>query len=313
VTAVEKLTFEALGGEVELFAIDPAEPLEATAEWIRGLHDQLTRFEPDSELSRFNARAGQWVEVSPVLEALLGVALYSFEVSDGLVNAAVLPSLLVAGYDRTFAEVAARRGLSLDRSPISHRNGAVPHPNDADPHRNGAIPHRNDAKTASAPRDVGRRAAAVARLPDLLQVVPGHARLAPSAAIDLGGIAKGWIADRAVERLGPNSLVSCGGDLHARGGGETGEGWPVGFGDRTLLLKDMAAATSGTSKRRWGEGLHHLIDPRTGAPSTSDLTEVSVLAETALDAEIFAKTAFLLGSSAAEDYLRPRSKGWVLS
>src|SRR5438477_33847 len=85
--------------------------------------------------------------------------------------------------------------------------------------------------------------------------------------------------------------TAVGGDLLARGPGETGEGWPVGFGDRTVLLRDMGAATSGTTKRMWGPGLHHLIDPRTSKPAATDLKEVSVIAGTAADAEIYAKVA----------------------
>jgi thiamine biosynthesis lipoprotein len=113
--------------------------------------------------------------------------------------------------------------------------------------------------------------------------------------------------------MGPNSLANCGGDLYARGGGETGEGWPVGFGGKTILLKDLGAATSGTTKRRWGEGRHHLIDPRTGAPAVTDLIEVSVLAPTALEAEILAKTALILGSALAPRALEGRASGWALS
>jgi thiamine biosynthesis lipoprotein len=131
-------------------------------------------------------------------------------------------------------------------------------------------------------------------------------------AIDLGGIAKGWLADRLAERLGANVLVNLCGDLYARGGGESGGGWPVGFGDKTLLLKDLGAATSGTTKRAWAGG-HHLIDPRTGRPAQSDLSEVSVLASTATDAEIYAKVALLLGSRDAPTWLEPRSPGWSLA
>jgi thiamine biosynthesis lipoprotein len=312
-TAVRSLTFPSLGGEVELFAIEPAEPLEATADWIRGLHDRLTRFEPVSELSRFNARAGEWVDVSPVLHDLLLASLKAFEESEGLVNVAILPALLATGYDRTFEEIAGRGVSASSTAAFRQRNAAIWQQDVAERQRAAATWQGSVANTLHLPKETLPPGRPVGALHELLQVMPGRARLAAGAAIDLGGIAKGWIADRAVERLGPNSLVSCGGDLHARGGGETGDGWPVGFGDRTLLLKDMAAATSGTSKRRWGDGLHHLIDPRTGAPSTSDLTEVSVLADNALDAEIFAKTAFLLGSTGAERYLAPRSKGWALS
>ncbi|MDE3193306.1 MAG: FAD:protein FMN transferase [Chloroflexota bacterium] len=270
---MDVLTFEALGGTCEIFALSPREPLAATEEWIHALHGRLTRFDPHSELSEFNARAGEWTAVSPELRDLLEAGLTAFEESDGLVNIAILPDLMRAGYDRTWEELA----------PCSEDGPALP----------------------------TRR---VPPLPAVLEVAgrSGLARLVPGAAIDLGGLAKGWIADRAVERLGDNALVSCAGDLYARGTGESGDGWPVGFGEKTLLLRDMGAATSGTTKRRWGEGLHHLIDPRTGRPAESDLQEVSVLAPTALAAEIYAKTALLLGSAAAPSYLEDRSNGWNL-
>ena len=58
------------------------------------------------------------------------------------------------------------------------------------------------------------------------------------------------------------------------------------MGGETVLLIDMGAATSGTRRRSWGEGLHHLIDPRTGLPSRTDLSEVSVIARTGADAEV---------------------------
>ena len=149
-------------------------------------------------------------------------------------------------------------------------------------------------------------------LPELLEIDVGRARVAPGAALDLGGLAKGWLADRCSERLGANALVNLGGDLRARGSGPGGEGWAVGFGDRTVLLWDMGAATSGTTRRRWGAGLHHLIDPRTGLPADSDLEEVSVLARSAADAEILAKTALLLGRDRAGAWLRGRALGWSL-
>lgn len=272
VEGISSLRFEALGSDCELYAVEPAEPLERTAEWIHEMHARLTRFEPDSELSRFNARAGEWVETSPEFHDLLGAAQDAYVMSDGLVHAGILAALVAAGYDRTFPAIQAEDRL-----------------------------HGVARPTPLAP------------LPDLLDVRPGAARLAPGAAVDLGGLAKGWIADRAVQRLGPNSLANCGGDLYARGAGESGEGWPVGFGGKTVLLRDLGAATSGTTRRRWGDGQHHLIDPRIGAPARSDLSEVSVLAPTALEAEILAKTALLLGSSRAPAALEGRASGWALS
>ncbi|TMC46826.1 MAG: FAD:protein FMN transferase [Chloroflexi bacterium] len=266
---MEKRIFEALGGECEIYAIGlPAERLAEGEAWVHEMHDRLTRFSPTSELSRFNESAGSWAPVSDLLEALLRECLRAHELSVGLVNAAVLPALLAAGYTRTFSE-----------GPTAVTASVVP-----------------------------------PALPEVLEVRPGSARLRHSASIDLGGIAKGWLADRLAPQLGPNSLVNLCGDLFARGGGENGDGWPVGMGGKTVLLLDMGAATSGTRKRAWGPDLHHLIDPRTGLPSRSDLAEASVIARTGADAEIFAKTALLLGSGPAEEYLASHDAlGWSLT
>ena len=276
---MESLKFTALGGECELFGVDvsPAALAEGEA-WVHRMHKRFTRFDPWSELSRFNdsaftphteagRRLGAWVAVSRGLELLLRESLRAFAESNGLVHVGVLPALRAAGYTRDF-----------DAGPTS--------------------------PTAAPP--------ALAPLPDLLEVRPREARLLKGAAIDLGGIAKGWMADQLALHLGTNVLVNLCGDLLARGGGETGDGWPVGFGGKTLLLKDTAAATSGTTKRAWPGG-HHLIDPRTCLPAHSDLTEVSVLATTAADAEIYAKVALLLGSKDAPRFLEGRSQGWSFS
>jgi FAD:protein FMN transferase len=149
-------------------------------------------------------------------------------------------------------------------------------------------------------------------LPEVLEVRPGSARLATGTGIDLGGLAKGWMADRLVERLGDNALANIGGDLAARGAGPIGEGWPIGFGGEVVAVHDAAAATSATWRRRWGS-VHHLIDPRTGRPAETDLGQVQVLAGNGVDAEVLAKTALLLGSRLAPELLAAHATGWALS
>lgn len=264
--ALDALRFEALGGQCELFAAEPAD-LARVRRWVQAMHDRLTRFSPDSELSHFNASAGRWVDVSTDLEELLRESLAAHDMSGGLVHVGVLPALLAAGYTRDFA--------AGQTAPTGEVIVAPP-------------------------------------LPEMLEVAPGRARLASGTAIDLGGIAKGWLADRAVEQIGSNALANFAGDLRARGAGPDGDGWPVGFGSATVLLVDIGAATSGTGGRRWGERLHHLIDPRTGLPADTDLVEVSVLAPTGAEAEVLAKTALLLGQVAGARFLDKRSLGSYL-
>lgn len=265
--------FEALGTNCSLFGVGLSpERLERGETWVRGLHARLTRFEPDSELSRFNASAGGWFPVSDELEELLRESLRAWELSGGLVNVAVLPALRGIGYERPL-----RLG-----TPVGVEAAA---------------------------------AVAVRPLPEVLEVVPGQARLEPGAGLDLGGLAKGWMADRLAERLGENALANLGGDLCAHGEGPGGEGWPVDFAGVTVMLREQGAATSSTRKRAWQMGVqrvHHLIDPRTGAPVQSDLTQVSVVATSAVRAEVFAKAALMLGSAAAPTYLAAHCQAWWL-
>lgn len=149
-------------------------------------------------------------------------------------------------------------------------------------------------------------------LPEMLELRRGFARLAPGTGVDLGGIAKGWMADRLCEQIGANCVANLGGDLFARGSGPQGQGWPIGFAGRTVLLEDRGVATSGLGARRWGEGLHHIIDPRTGRPAISDVTQVSVVAASGTEAEMLAKAALLLGSEAGADFLRDRAEAYQL-
>src|SRR3981081_3016968 len=91
---VEAHHFEALGTNCSLFGAGLSRSRLLQGEfWVERLGSQLTRFSPDSELSRFNASPGRWMDVSPELEALLRESLRAFATSGGLVNVAVLASM----------------------------------------------------------------------------------------------------------------------------------------------------------------------------------------------------------------------------
>jgi thiamine biosynthesis lipoprotein len=121
----------------------------------------------------------------------------------------------------------------------------------------------------------------------------------PGVGIDLGGIAKGWTCDRAVEE-GLATLVSAGGDVRSsdpEAEVEILDPWdtvtavvPLGVG---------ALATSSTTRRRWRMGetvAHHIIDPTTMAPAVTPILSASVLATTAVEAEAGAKAVLLEGA-----------------
>jgi FAD:protein FMN transferase len=134
----------------------------------------------------------------------------------------------------------------------------------------------------------------------------GRIELGPGVRLDLGGIVKGYAADRCVrliEPLGP-CLVNAGGDLAVSGPRPEGP-WPVAVdvpGARlTLAVAEGGLATSGRDRRRWrraGEERHHLIDPCTCRPAQGGPLTVTVAAASATDAEIAAKAVFLAGKHA---------------
>ena len=130
---------------------------------------------------------------------------------------------------------------------------------------------------------------------------------------DLDGVAKGWIADRALRLLEayPNALVDADGDVAARS--SSSAGWSIGVAHPNDDLVELArlrlprdwptdsfgVATSGISVHQWRlpAGMtHHLIDPRTSRPAVTDVVQATVVAESTGLAEALAKSAVIRGS-----------------
>ncbi|MFL5272344.1 MAG: FAD:protein FMN transferase [Anaeromyxobacteraceae bacterium] len=131
--------------------------------------------------------------------------------------------------------------------------------------------------------------------------------------LGLGGLAKGWGVDRAVARLRALGLadffVQAGGDLYAAGR-RSGRPWRVGIRDPRgeaddvlglVEVSDAAFSTSGDYERWFevdGVRYHHLLDPRTCEPARAS-EQVTILAPTAVAAEVLTKAAFIRGGEAA--------------
>ena len=226
---------------------------------------RFSRFRWDSELSLVNAAEGRWVSISPSFRSVMRVALDAAASTGGLFDPTVLDAMEAVGYDRTFDDVlAGARGALHPTSPCGRW------------------------------RDVMLE-------DDLL-------RLPPGVGLDLGGLVKGWTADeaatRAVDTGLPWVLVNAGGDLRIAG---DAPGIDIAVEDPDdpagelgrLSVREGGVATSSTRSRSWGAGLHHVIDPRTGSPSATDLVQVTVTAPACAEAEILAKAVLLRGSSAA--------------
>jgi thiamine biosynthesis lipoprotein len=240
---------------------------------FREVEGRFSRFDPRSELSRLNESAGAATAVSDEMLDLLHVALEMRERTCGLFEPGILAELESAGYDRSFELMAAARH---DSAPASR-----------------PVPR------ASISIDDGH----------------GSVTLGVGVRLDFGGIGKGYAVDLAARRLAPAAdfLVDGGGDIFGSGAGLDGDGWLASIADPrggrdidTVRLRDEALATSTTVLRRWRRGsaeLHHIIDPRSGSPSRSDVLSASVIAPTATEADVFAKTALILGRAEGTRFL----------
>lgn len=154
----------------------------------------------------------------------------------------------------------------------------------------------------------------------------GSARLDPGTMIDLGGIAKGYTADRVAEifqeHAVPRGKVELGGNILVIGDKPDGTAWRVGVQDPkhpdkadglvcVLNLTDAFAVTSGSYQRYFeqdGKRYHHIIDPATGCPADSGLTSVTVVADSARGngtmCDALSTALFVMGEDKALDFWR---------
>jgi thiamine biosynthesis lipoprotein len=122
--------------------------------------------------------------------------------------------------------------------------------------------------------------------------------------LDLNGVVKSLAADDSLRLLARGGFVSAGGDVATQG--ECVVALP---GGAAVTLQSGGMATSGPATRRWlrgGEWHHHLIDPRTGKPSTSRWSYVTVAAGDCVGADVAAKAAYLLDAH-GPDWLDERA------
>jgi thiamine biosynthesis lipoprotein len=127
--------------------------------------------------------------------------------------------------------------------------------------------------------------------------------------LDLGGIAKGFAVDNALQALlaqgVSRAIVNAGGDLFAMGAAPSETPWLVdiqhpSIPERTLAtmhVHNRSVATSGGYEKFFeqdGKRYCHLIDPRSGYP-VQDIASVTVLADTTMQADALSTAAFILG------------------
>ncbi len=276
---MKTLQFRAMNTDILLAAEGEAgqldEGLEQAQAFIHESEARFTRFSEASELSALNRSAGSWFHASPDLFAVIRLARRFFHLTRGLFDPSILPALKQMGYDK-----------SMD---LLRKEGATPL-------LESLLAGEHHSFSEIDLDEAGQRI----HLPAGMQV-------------DLGGIAKGWIAEQAAVILSGHAstcAVNAGGDMFLVGLREGESRWQVELEDpfqpentlAVLKVEPGAVATSATTKRVWTQGgkeRHHLIDPRSGEPAVTEWVSVTALAPHAYEAEVFAKALLIAGPEEA--------------
>ncbi len=142
--------------------------------------------------------------------------------------------------------------------------------------------------------------------------------LSDDVKIDLGGIAKGYAADRAIEILVKEgvgqALVNLGGDIATLGGKSESEAWTIGVRDpenvskiaKIISLKNQAVATSGSYEQYFlsqGHVYHHLIDPKLAMPGNAKFESLSIIGNNCRDTDALATGLFFSSDYEKQSFL----------
>lgn len=242
----------------------------------------FSRTRPDSDIARAHAASPRPVEVAPETAELTRLALGYCERSGGLFDITMGTVTTLWDFHRRIVPSA----LELAR----------------------ALPHVGFERI-------------------VLGGTAEHPTLAitdPATILDLGGVAKGYIADdlaALLERAGVRRFaMNLGGNVLVRGGRpadptrrppvHAGEPWRVGIvnprdPEHHRAVVDVASGsvvTSGIHERSFvagGARYHHILDPATGMPATTDVTSATIVAERSMDCDGWSTTAFMLGAERA--------------
>lgn len=274
----------------------------------------FSRTRDDSDIARAHAASPSAVPVSPQTARLVRQALGYCERSRGKFD--ITMGTVTSLWNFHTGEVPSR--LALAR--------ALPHVD----YRHIVLDEESLGKDSPVQGSLDDDAlnAGVSRVPSSKSSQPTLAITDPQTILDLGGVAKGYIADdladlfiahsvgRFVINLGGNVVVRGGrpADASARPPVAAGSPWRIGIinpldpaHNRAIVdMADGSVVTSGIHERRFTKGgvtYHHILDPATGMPAKTDLTSATIIAPRSMDCDGYSTTALMLGARDAIDFV----------
>lgn len=279
----------------------------------------FSRTRDDSDIARAHAASPNAVPVSPQTARLVRQALGYCERSRGKFD--ITMGTVTSLWNFHTGEVPSRLALARTLPHVDYRHIVLDEePLGKDSPVQGSLD--DDALNAGTSRVPS------SNVPSSKSSQPTLAITDPHSILDLGGVAKGYIADdltdlfiahgvgRFVINLGGNVVVRGGrpADAPARPPVAAGSPWRIGIinpldpaHNRAIVdMADGSVVTSGIHERRFTKGgvtYHHILDPATGMPAKTDLTSATIIAPRSMDCDGYSTTALMLGARDAIDFV----------
>lgn len=289
----------------------------------------FSRTRDDSDIARAHAASPNAVPVSPQTARLVRQALGYCERSRGKFD--ITMGTVTSLWNFHTGEVPSRLALARALPHVDYRHIVLDEepcgrePLDEEPlGKDSPVQGSLDDDALNA----GTSRAPSSNVPSSKSSQPALAITDPHTILDLGGVAKGYIADdladlfiahgvgRFVINLGGNVVVRGGrpADASARPPVAAGSPWRIGIinpldpaHNRAIVdMVDGSVVTSGIHERRFTKGgvtYHHILDPATGMPAKTDLTSATIIAPRSMDCDGYSTTALMLGARDAIDFV----------
>lgn len=269
-TAIESVSY-GTGTEIEykVFGKYARKALTAGKAEVLRLEHKLSRFNPKSEISKINKYAGtKAVKVSLETYEVMAKAMKFFTVSEGLFDVTIAPLVELWDYKHS-SEAPKESDIMSVLTLVNSCNLKL-------------TPYK---KTVMLQKR--------------------------GQSIDLGGIGKGFISDQFINRIKEFNLTSAfiniGGNVSTLGNNPNGSPWRVGIRHPrypgcvigVVNITNSSVVTSGDYERYFidkkGNRFHHILDPRSGYPAVSGLISVTIIADSALEADALSTVLFISG------------------
>jgi thiamine biosynthesis lipoprotein len=241
--------------------------------------DKFSNTIETSEISQINQAGGKFVSVSDETIEVLTAGMEYGKISGGL-------------FDITIGDLSDLWNFSEIAENLESED------NEADA---SVLPSEEAVRTALSHVDYRK-----------IEIDGNRVRLAdPDSKIDVGGIAKGYIADRMRAFLNGEGItagvISLGGNVLTLGEKTSGADYTIGiqkpFAETgtalgTIKVKDASVVSSGIYERYYrvnGTLYHHILDTTTGYPISNNLEQVTIISEKSMDGDALSTTCFALG------------------